>query len=205
LKEGEIIETNRRKQRILDAAKRTMQHHSIQDVSMRKIAEEAGMTTGAIYHFYSGKDELLFDVMKEQLHFTTKLYENVRNNIETKRGNELVSEINSLVEKRIRKEEEQKVHIQVIGDILKGKCKIEGEFIKNYRNMIDSTAELFSQTFGIDNQEEKKKVASLLVAAIDGIAIQQSLGVLPANLDETIEVFISFFNETIPIYLKNHQ
>lgn len=182
-----------------------MRHHSIQEVSMRKIAEEAGMTTGAIYHFYSGKDELLFDVMKEQLHFTTKLYENVRNNIETKRGDELVDEINSLVEKRIRKEEEQKVHIQVIGDILKGKCKIEGEFVKNYQNMIDSTAELFYQAFGIDNKEDKKKVASLLVAAIDGIAIQQSLGVLPGTLDETIDNFISFFNETIPYYLQKHK
>jgi len=196
-------EQNKHKERILKAAIDTLKENSIEDVSMRKIAAKAGLTTGAIYHFYSGKDELLFDCMKEQLHFTTKLYARVKSNVDKKRGEELIQEINSEVEKRIRKSDEQKIHIQVIGDILKGNCKIKDEFIQNYINMINSTSELFTQAFHIDS-EYNPSVASLLVAAIDGIAIQQSLGVLPESLDQTIEVFIRFFNQSIPAFLKSN-
>ncbi len=51
----------------------------------------------------------------------------------------------------------------------------------------------------------KKAVASVLVMALDGFAIQQGLGVLPKKNREMIQVFIDFFSESIPAFLKKHQ
>ena len=66
-------EVSVRKQRIINAAIKVMQENPMEEVSVRKIATQAGLTTGAIYHHYKNKDELLFDVMKQSLQFTHRL------------------------------------------------------------------------------------------------------------------------------------
>jgi len=199
-----MAETNKRKQRILDATMKTLEDNSIDDVSMRKIAATAGLTTGAIYHFYKSKDELLLDVMKQQLHFTTKLYETVRNQKDHKKGQDLVAEINNEVANRIRKTNAQKIHVQFFSDVIKKKCKIQSEYQKNYTNIINATASLFEDSFAIEDKGYHKAIASILVAAMDGIAMQQALEVVPDDIEKIIETYIAFFNESIPKFLNEH-
>lgn len=196
---------NKRKQRIIDAAMETLKSNSIEDVSMRKIAAAAGLTTGAIYHFYHSKDELLLDVMKQQLHFTTRLYETIHSQSEKKNSAEILAEINNEVLHRIKKVEEQKIHVRFFSDVIKGECKIRGEYVNNYVNMIQATANLFEDAFSLKDHGYHKAIASILMAAIDGIAMQQALDVLPNDVDMIANTYIQFFNESIPIFLNKHQ
>ncbi|MDD3106929.1 MAG: TetR/AcrR family transcriptional regulator [Bacilli bacterium] len=197
-------EMNKRKRRIIDAAIDTLKENSIEKVSMRKIAEKAGLTTGAIYHFFKNKDELLFNVMKESLHFTTRIHSQVKSHEIKKTGKELVEEINEQVANRIRKTDKQKLHVQFFSDVIKQKCKIREEYRTNYQEIINDTKELFYEGFDILDSDESKAVASILVAAIDGIAMQQALDVLPEDQEKIISTFIAFFNESIPAYLNLH-
>lgn len=197
--------TNKRKQRIIDAAMETLKSNSIEEVSMRKIAAVAGLTTGAIYHFYHSKDELLLDVMKQQLHFTTRLYETIHSQTEKKDSAEILAEINNEVLHRIKKVEEQKIHVRFFSNVIKGECKIRGEYIENYNKMIAATANLFEDAFSLQDHGYHKAIASILVAAIDGIAMQQALEVLPNDVDMIANTYIQFFNESIPIFLNKHQ
>lgn len=199
-----LEEMNKRKQRIINAALETLQENSIEEVSMRKIAAKAGLTTGAIYHFYKGKDDLLFDVMKESLHFTVRLHEQVKSHELSKNGPELVAEINQEVATRIRKTDRQKLHIQFFSDIIKGKYKIRDAYRKNYQDIINDTNDLFYDAFSLLENDESKAVASILVAAIDGIAMQQTLDVLPVEQEKIIATFQAFFSECIPDYLNRH-
>ena len=48
-------------------------------------------------------------------------------------------------------------------------------------------------------------MASFFVAALDGMAIQRSLGVYPAKEDKVIDIFIEFFKEAILGYLAEHK
>lgn len=44
---------NEGKQKILEAARATIVEHGIQGTTLRGIAKRAGLSTGAIYHYYS--------------------------------------------------------------------------------------------------------------------------------------------------------
>ena len=60
----EIIE---RKRKILEAAGRVFKRSGIEGASLRKIAREAGVTTGAIYPYFDGKEEIYAELLSESL------------------------------------------------------------------------------------------------------------------------------------------
>lgn len=197
-------EVSVRKQRIINAAIQVMQENPMEEVTVRKIAMQAGLTTGAIYHHYKNKDELLFDVIKQSLQFTHRLAESVKNE-NHKKGRELLEEIVSEVGKRLSKSEEQKLYILLLNDAIARNHPVRKKYEENYRAIIENTADLFEEAFELKNEGHKRGVAALLVAAMDGIAIQQALGVLPDSQDKMTDTFVSFFRESIPVFLKNHQ
>lgn len=196
-------EINLRKQRIIDAAISLLHECPMEEVSVRKIAARAGLTTGAIYHHYRNKDDLFFDVMKQSLQFTHRLAESVKNE-EHKKGRELLAEIVAEVEKRLSKSQEQKLYLLLLNDAIARNHPVRRRYEENYREIIENTANLFEEAFELRNARHKRAVATLLVAAMDGIAIQQSLGVLPGTQEEITETFVRFFRESIPEFLRNH-
>lgn len=200
-----MSKVNIRKQRIIDAVIEVLKENPIEETTVRKIANKAGLTTGAIYHHYKNKDELLFDVIKQSLQFTHRLAEAVKDGKDSKRGKELLSEIVSEVAKRLSKVDEQKLHIQLLSDMIVRKSAMKKKYQANYTDIISNTADLFEKSFEIENNEYKKAVAAILVAAMDGIAMQQALGVLPEDLEKMTATFTSFFTESIPVYLKEHK
>lgn len=190
------------KQNIIDATVRVLKNQSIKDITMRNIAKEAGVTTGSIYHHYKNKEELLLDVMQESLHFTTKLYEQIQQDGYQKNNEELLIEINQEVGKRIRKVERQKLHIQFFSYMMKRKMDVKGTYHDNYQQLIDSTANLMMKAYDVEDCHEKHILASMLVAAIDGVAMQQIIDVLPEDLETYIDVFTDFFTSSLREYLK---
>jgi TetR/AcrR family transcriptional regulator len=61
-----------RRQVIIDAARRVFEREGLDDASTRLIAEEAGCTTGAIYPWFAGKEEIYAAILGESLdHLTT--------------------------------------------------------------------------------------------------------------------------------------
>ena len=51
--------------RLLESAKRHFLEDGFEKASLRTICEDAGITTGALYKRYSGKDELFTAVVRE--------------------------------------------------------------------------------------------------------------------------------------------
>jgi TetR/AcrR family transcriptional regulator len=61
-----------RRQVIIDAARRVFEREGLDDASIRLIAEEAGCSTGAIYPWFAGKEEVYAAILAESLdHLTT--------------------------------------------------------------------------------------------------------------------------------------
>jgi AcrR family transcriptional regulator len=196
---------NKRKQRIIDATLKTLKENPLEKVSMRKIAENAGLSTGAIYHFYPSKEELIFACIKESLLFTTKLYDQLNKDIDKSEKAEVLKDINKRIERRIKNVGDQKLHIQLLSDSIKRNDKNKKEYKMQYKEIIDNMAEVFTKLYDVENSECEHSMASILIAAIDGIALQQSLNVLPEKMDSIIHTFIRFFNIAIPLYLKHYK
>jgi AcrR family transcriptional regulator len=196
---------NKRKQRIIDATFKTLKENPLEKVSMRKIAENANLSTGAIYHFYPSKDELIFACIQESMLFTSKLYDNLKKDIDKSEKAEVLRDINKRIERRIKKVDDQKLHIQLLSDSIKRNNKNKQEYKKQYKDMIDNVADIFTKLYDVENSECEHSMASILLAAIDGIALQQSLNALPEKMDSIIHTFIRFFNIAIPLYLKHYK
>ena len=56
-----------RRRKILEAAGRIFKRSGIKEASIRKIALEAGVTTGAIYPYFDGKEDIYAELLSESL------------------------------------------------------------------------------------------------------------------------------------------
>jgi AcrR family transcriptional regulator len=54
-----------RKEQVIKAAKSCIVNQGISNLSMKKLAEEAGVSTGIIYHYFKNKEDVLLQVLKE--------------------------------------------------------------------------------------------------------------------------------------------
>lgn len=60
-------ERDERRKNILDAARRAMRKHGIENCSMERIAEEAELAKGTLYLYYSNRDEMLLALLSQDL------------------------------------------------------------------------------------------------------------------------------------------
>lgn len=191
---------DRGKQKIIDAAIECLKECPIDKMSMRNIAIKAGVTTGSIYHHFKNKDELRLAVMSESLHFSQKLYDDIKHEAEL-HHDELVKVINESVKDRLNKKEQQILHVLFFSEIVKRKSNIQKVYKNHYNQIMDSVAELLSLTYGIP-ASETRDIAAIMVATVDGIAMQQALGVDSKDFKHFIDTFVTFFNVSIPHYLE---
>jgi len=195
---------NKKKQHLLESAIRVFANKGFDDASMREIAAEAGLTTGAIYHHYKNKDDLFYDAVKEAAYFVHKLSE--RNEDSELKSNEaMFKEIRDNVRDRMSKEVEQRLLILLAAYAMSKGGRIQEKYRQDYTEIIQRVADMYFYAFGVQNQEYQKALAVILVAALDGVALQYSLGILDFKDDAFKETFITFFAESIPAFLRTHR
>ncbi|HBS46296.1 MAG TPA: TetR/AcrR family transcriptional regulator, partial [Paenibacillus sp.] len=62
-----------KKLHIIEATNRVIYRMGIAGTTMRRIADEAGLSTGALYHHYNSKEEILYDAMDRSLSVSTRI------------------------------------------------------------------------------------------------------------------------------------
>ena len=197
------MKTQDKKQRIINAAIKVISNKGIEKTSVREIAAAAGLTTGAIYYYYENKEALFQDIVNESIHFSRKVFEEYTNQEIPREA--LLEVIVQEVTKRLEKVDEQKLHIALLSDNLAKKGAVSQQYTDTYRQIIKTTGDLYAPAFGIENSDYKYLISSILIAALDGMAIQQSLGVYPDEKGRMIEAFNAFFAESIPAFLEKHK
>jgi len=194
---------NKSKQHILESAMGVFAIKGFEDASMREIAAAAGLTTGAIYHHYKNKDDLFYDAVKEAAYFVHKLSEKNEDS-KIKSNDEILDEISNRVRERMSKEIEQRLLILLAAYAISKGGRIKEKYKQDYTEIIHKVAEMYFYAFGIENIDYQRSLAAILVAALDGIAIQYSLGVLKLDDQKFKDTFINFFAESIPVFLRAH-
>ncbi|MEW9094365.1 MAG: TetR/AcrR family transcriptional regulator [Clostridiaceae bacterium] len=192
---------NKKKQHILDAAISVFIEKGFEEASMRDIASAAGLTTGAIYHHFKNKDELFYHAVKEAMYFAQKLSERDESS-NLKSTENMLNEISDKVRERMSKVDEQRLLVLLIGYVISKGGTLNEVLKKDYIEIINKVADMYFYAFGIENAEYKKILASILVAALDGVAIQYSLGILKQEDQKFKDTFVKFFAQSIPAFLK---
>jgi AcrR family transcriptional regulator len=189
------------KSRIIQAAKRVISRSSIAGATMRGIAEEAGLSTGAIYHYYSSKEDILYEVMDESLSEALRIAEESKG-LERSRD-ELIEEIFENIVKRFEKTDENRIQLYLAQEAIKGNSELKEKFKAKYQEWVGRTDELMQNMYGKTPTKYNKALASLLIGAIDGIAMQLLLCANPAELKDISEVYHQILKTGIPKFLEH--
>jgi AcrR family transcriptional regulator len=59
-----VVDRKLRREEVLAATSRVIAAHGLDAATMRRIAEEAGCTTGRVTHYFAGKDEILVAALR---------------------------------------------------------------------------------------------------------------------------------------------
>lgn len=192
-----------KKKQLLDAALHVFATQGFEKASMREIAANAGLTTGAIYYHYKNKDDLYYDAVKESAYFVHKLSEKDKDS-KVKSNQEMFEEISNNVRNRMSKEIEQRLLILLTAYAITKGGRIKEKYKLDYNEIIDKVAKLYFYAFGVENEACQRRIATILVAALDGVALQYSLGVLDINDEEFKDTFVNFFAQSIPMYIRHY-
>jgi len=68
----------RRRRILLESARRVLQRDGIREATLRRIAQEADVTTGAIYHYFKNQDHVFAAVYADAIDDTLEKLENLR-------------------------------------------------------------------------------------------------------------------------------
>lgn len=189
------------KARIIEAAKRVISRSSIAGATMRGIAEEAGLSTGAIYHYYSSKEDILYEVMDESLSETLRIAEEAKG---LKRSlDELIEEIFENIVKRFEKTDENLIQLYLAEEAILGNSELKEKFKIKYQEWVGRTEELMQHMYKKAPTKYNKALASLLIGAIDGIVMQLLLCANPAELEDILEVYHEILKHGIPKFLDD--
>lgn len=194
---------NDKKKQLLEAALHVFATQGFEKASMREIAANAGLTTGAIYYHYKNKDDLYYDAVRESAYFVHKLSERDEHS-KLKTNAELFEEISSNVRERMSKQVEQRLLILLTAYAISKGGRIKEKYRYDYNEIIEKVAKLYFYAFGVENEACQKRIAAILVAALDGVALQYSLGVLDIHDEVFKDTFVNFFALSIPNYIKQY-
>jgi len=189
------------KTRIIEAAKRVISRNGIAGSTMRGIAEEAGLSTGAIYHYYSSKEQVLYDVMDESLSESSRIAEESRRGEATKE--ELIDEIYQNILKRFEKKDENRVHFYLAQEAILGNNELGDKLKEKYKQWVEKSEDLFQSVYGKKNTKYNKAFATLLIGAIDGVILQLMLSANPAEIEDVAEVYHQILKEGIPKFIDH--
>ncbi len=187
--------------KIIEAAQRLIAQKGVEKASMREIAIEAGITTGAIYYYYASKEELLYDVMDYATGVTSEIVK-MRAQPGAK-PDEVLDEIARKITQRITNNQNWNLRFYLAQQAALGDETLRERFAINYAAQMQRTADLFNFVFDTSSQPEDQYLAVLMVAALDGINFQQFIGVLPVEIEAMARIYNEFFAYAVPLFQKN--
>lgn len=191
---------NEGKSKILDAARAIIIEHGIHGATIRGIAKEAGVSTGAIYHYYDSKEAILYDVMDEGLSEIKRIATTIRT--DNKKLQEIVQEIFDGMQERFKKISENRLQFYLAHEAMLGNEDLQQKFKEKYNDWINRLEEIFVQAYQTSPGPLTRAVAAWTMAGIDGMIIQILLQTDTIDQSHINQVLEFLLNDGFPHFFK---
>lgn len=187
------------KETILDAARRIIARNGVNNASVQSIADEAGLSKGAVYYHYQGKDYILYDLVDQFLRAAIapvkkSLYESGDNE-------ELTSGLLSGISQRLEDIEHNRLQFYLTHEALVSNGEMHTQFSKKYNGWIDTGEAIMERLYNIPPSELNRALAATVIAAIDGQVIQSLLNT-GVSTDKLIQLWKILIDVGIPHLLN---
>lgn len=188
-----------RRAEILETARNIIADKGIQGATLRAIADEANVSTGAIYHYFSSKEEILYAVMDESLSMSSQIA------IEAKEMSipkeQIHAEISENILERFKKDQHNRIQFYLAKEAMMGDEALRQKFQLKYSQWIGRTKELIQFLYEKPETPLDDAIASVLIGAIDGIVMQLLLGANTASEEQLKQVFDHLLLTGIPRFI----
>ena len=192
---------NTTKTQIKQAAIRQIEKFGIDKTSMRSIAAEANMTTGAIYYYYKNKQDLFDEIVTDSIHFAHRIFhENEKITVDS-----LFSDVEKEARIRFKRLQEEKLYLLLLSDAMKCDSEFSQKYTSGLKSILDQAATLFASAFALDDRKLAEQFASIFMATLDGFAIQQVLHAIPEDDTSYADTLLDFFTTCVPDYIEKHR
>nr|WP_251126618.1 TetR/AcrR family transcriptional regulator [Exiguobacterium sp. s59] len=184
----------------MDAARNVIIRNGVNGATVRAIATEADMTTGAIYHHYKNKEDLLYDLLNESLSVSSQIAKDVTDKSFSKDNIKL--EIVRNTAERFHKDAENRLQYHFAHEVLLGNVDAQVKLKNKYSEWIKKIEQILIHLYGLENTRLNKAFSSWLIAAVDGVVLQYLLDVNENSIDEMMEVFDILLDEGLSSFVE---
>ncbi|MEG2085016.1 MAG: TetR/AcrR family transcriptional regulator [Clostridia bacterium] len=161
------------RQLILDSLDSLIKRREVENITLKDIANEAHLSKGTLYYYYTQREQIFADLLDDYL---ASLMRDYLTWIEdSHKDTSLPRAINYILERGARGTDRQFMHIFMLN---LATCKSD-ELRNKFKEKYISWRKLFQKTLEskLPNKEYAETFALVLLTIIDGIIIQEAIGV----------------------------
>ena len=173
---------NNNREKILAAARMLMAEKGIMKTSLADIAREVGISKGTLFYHFASKDELVNDILAD--HFTnlvniTKQY--LPDHLKSDEPSKILEMVFNLF---TNDHDITRLDLYLLQEGIQGNENINQKFMERKRNWRKYIAEELETSFQIKDPMHLSALSTMLLAMIDGLAIQILVEPGSVNSDE---------------------
>lgn len=185
-----------RRELIIEAAKKVIGDNGVSGATLRAIAEAAEISTGAIYHHFKSKEELLYAIMDESLNMSATIDTDTQNRKPERQ--EVIDAICLQITKRFEKSEDNRIQFYLAKEAMMGDAALLEKFNAKYHDWRSHSESLMTYLYGLLPSKYNEALSALLIGAIDGVVMQMLLGTLQTTPETFTEVYRILLEEELP-------
>ena len=159
----------------------------LNNTSLNDIAKGVGISKGTLYYYYPSKDELIYDITIRHLNKISSDLITLANN-EYKKTDEKEL-LNFLFNRIINDETRNKLHLYLLQAAITSNSALMQKFKKEYNSWRDMIIEGLQKVIK-NEQNNYADMSNILLAIIDGLVIQNLLGIETGKIDKLTDVMI---------------
>ena len=178
-----------RRARIVEAARKLLAEEGYDRVTMKQVAREAGVAQGLIHYYFSGKDEILLEVLMEASRQYAKEAERLA--LSLPEGKKLAGAALAATKERVfRMPEWYRLRYELFAMGLRKPEFLPGvaALLGSGRTGIAATLARISGEKGPERVTQKEALAAVLLSCFDGLALQELADPEGFDFDAAYEV-----------------
>jgi len=167
------------REKIISSAARLIIKKGAENTSLSDIANESGISKGTLYYYYPTKSELIFEITNRHMkRLSEDIIHWVGNMSADLPPEKILQAVYSLL---TRASKRGRLHLYLIYDGIAGNDEATARVREIYQDWKATVKEGLGKI--IQNRENKDILAELILACLDGVFIQASLGIKDIPID----------------------